>query len=143
MKKLVCLVLALVMCLSVVSFAGAESGYNALISYFGTNLGPGVLQEVEDQHTTALTVIFDYDSRIIMLLGRNEEDQQEAAVWSLEKSVDVMSVFAGLCITWEETAQQVDEGWNLLYVFLSEELEGPVLVPDAETAAKLAEIFVE
>lgn len=121
MKKFVALLLCLVT-LMVGVVAQAESGYVFLKTFFSDSeqLGTGFSQgtDISGDSKWWLTVIFDFKSESIGLMGCNSRGKGEGTVWSTSSASEFMVYLETVLTAWSIIEENMDAGYTFHVMFI-------------------------
>lgn len=137
--------LALLLCVSMLMVgvvAQAESGYVFLKTFFSDSeeLGAGFSQstDISGDSKWWLTVIFDFGSESIGLMGCNARGKGEGTIWSTESSSEFMVYLETVLTEWSLIEENMDEGYTFHVMFIFSDDSNMSVNSEAEAQAILS-----
>lgn len=151
MKKLFCLLAALLLLVSMTAFAGAEGAYELTKEVFSDPeyLGTPKVQVSDEPFVSQgidkwfiFCVDYNDEAKQISLYGFNEKGQPEVTLWedvSLDKA---LFGFVGMCGIWDLVEAECDPGYKMV-VWFDYEDNDLITVENSEEAAIVLNAFME
>lgn len=149
MKKLLCLLAAVLLCTMFIVPALGEGCYEGVKAMFSDAeiLGaPKFSTPVNDKslESKEVWIMFDYttDDKSICIFGFNSKGVYELTYWDTPGQNETLALFGALCSTWDGIEDLCDPGYSIVLALdITDEESDTIFVTDASEAAAVTEIF--